>query len=197
MRAVGEVIGCYTNRITGRETVIFHKKNLILNEGADIMAGLLAGDTRFFPSHMYFHFENTNGSVTPAAEITRADGGGFFRSIDGVTPPHDWLRVPIITNPKISILNPAGQTGIFGGNVVTFSASSAASDTLAGESPEHRYFASSGDDGPSKVFGLALAAQTVAGTKAGDRVFSRLALDTPQLMVDGSHLTFYWIIKFN
>jgi hypothetical protein len=197
MQAVGEVIGCYTNRITGRETVIFRKKNLILNEGADIMAALLAGDVRAFPSHMYFHFENTNSTVTPPAEITRADGGAFFRSIDGSSPPHDWLRVPIITNPRISILNPPGQSGVFGGNVVTFSASSAASDSLAGESPLHRYFASNGGDGPSKVFGLALASEINAGNKVGDRVFSRLALETPQVMIDGSHLTFYWIIKFN
>jgi hypothetical protein len=189
MQAVGEVIGCYTNRITGRETVIFRKKNLILNEGADIMAALLAGDVRAFPSHMYFHFENTNSTVTPPAEITRADGGAFFRSIDGSSPPHDWLRV--------SILNPPGQSGVFGGNVVTFSASSAASDSLAGESPLHRYFASNGGDGPSKVFGLALASEINAGNKVGDRVFSRLALETPQVMIDGSHLTFYWIIKFN
>lgn len=197
MQAVGEVVGCYTNQITGRETVVFRKKNLIMNEGADIMAGLLSGDARFFPSHMYFHFQNTSGSIATPAAITRADGGGFFRSIDGVSPPHDWLRVPIITNPKVSIINPIGQSGVFGGNTVTFSASSAASDTLAGESPQHRYFASSGGDGPSNVFGLALASEVIAGNKAGDRIFSRLSLETPQVMISGSHLTFYWIIKFN
>lgn len=197
MHAIGEVIGCYTNTITGKETQVFHKKNLILNEGADIMAGLLSGDARFFPSHMYFHFENTNTAITTPAAITRADGGDFFRSIDGDDPPHDWLRVPLITTPRLSITNPVGETGVFRGNCVTFSSSSATSETLEGESPLHRYFASSGDDGPSKVFGLALVSETIPGSKSGDRVFSRLNLGTPQVMVDGSHLTFYWIIKFN
>jgi hypothetical protein len=125
MHAVGEVQGFYTNQKTGREVQIFHQKNLILNEGADIMAALLAGQRNFVPSHMYFHFENTNDEVTTPPDITRADGGEFFRSLDGDSPPHDWLRVPIITNPRISIVNPTGQTGVYQGNAITFSASSA------------------------------------------------------------------------
>lgn len=197
MHAIGEVRGCYTNRVTGVEYTFMHQKNLILHEGADLMASLSSGDRYAVPSHMYFHYENTNGSITSQPTVARADGGSYFRSLDGVTPPHDWLRVPIISTPKISIVESSEETGSFAGNTVTFSASSAASSSLTGESPQARYFASSGDDGPSKVFGLALVAQGAGGTKASDRVFSRLSLSTPSVMLDGNHLTFYWIIKFN
>lgn len=197
MQAVGEVQGFYTNKVTGAEVRFMHQKNLILNEGADVMAALLAGQRGFAPSHMYFHYENTNGVITTPPSITRADGGSFFRSLDGQDPPQDWLRVPIITNPKITVSNPVGQTGVYQGNSVIFSASSAASESLVGETPQHRYFAASGADGPSKVFGLALVSETTPGIKTGDKVFSRLALEAPSVMLAGNHLTFYWIIKFN
>lgn len=192
MQAIGRVIGCYTNQKTGRETRIFDKKNLILYEGADIMAGLLSGDRRFFPSHMYFVYENTNSIITSPPATTRADGRAFFASIAGSSPNQDWLRVPMISTPKLSII---GEE--YAGNVVTFSASSAASDTLEGESPAHNYFASSGGDGPSKVFSLALVSALNPNTNKDDKVFSRLDLDSPMSVLAGHHLTFYWTIKFS
>jgi hypothetical protein len=191
MQAVGHVIGCLTNAKSGLETQVFQQKNLIMHEGADIMAGLLSGDMRFVPSHMYFLYENTNSPITPPPELTRADGRSFFASITGSSPNQDWLRVPIITRPRISIV---GEE--YSGNVVTFSASSAASDTLQGESPAHNYFGSSGANGPSKVFSLALVAGVNPNTNREDKIFSRLNLQTPMSLPAGHHLTFYWMIKF-
>jgi hypothetical protein len=192
MQAIGEVVGCYTNIKTGKEIQFFRQKNLIMYEAADIMAGLLSGDSRFFPSHMYFVYENTDGGITSPPAITRADGKSYFSSISGSDPAQDWLRVPITTRPRVSVI---GED--YSGNAVTFAASSASSDSLAGESPEKNYFSASGDNGPSKVFSLALVAATNPNTKAEDKIFSRLSLSTPMTILAGHHLTFYWIIKFN
>jgi hypothetical protein len=191
MQAVGHVTGYLVNTQTGVETRIFEQKNLIMNEGADIMAALLSGDTRFAPSHMYFLYENTNSAVTTPPTIERADGRSFFASISGASPDQDWLRVPILTRPRLST-----SGAEFSGNMVTFAASSAASDTLVGESPAHNYFASSGVNGPSKVFSLALVAAPNPNTNRDDKVFSRLHLETPISLPAGHHLTFYWSIKF-
>lgn len=197
MQALGEVIGCYTNAKTGRHTEVFHQKNLILYQGADIMAGLLAGNISFAPSHMYFQYENTSGALSSFPTPGREDGRDFFTTIDGITPVQDWLRVPIITTPRISAIHAAGQENLFTGNAATFTGSSAASDTLVGESPAHNYFAASGANGPSKVFALALVAAVNPNTNRDDRVFSRLTLSSPMEVISGHHLTFFWTIKFN
>lgn len=191
MQAVGHVIGCYTNIKTGKETEVFRQKNLILYEGADIMAGLLSGDRKFFPSHMYFAYENKDSAPT-APSFQRDGGTSYFSTLSESVPTQDWLRVPIITTPRISVIG-----SNYSGNAVTFSASSASSDSLRGESPEQNYFAASGVDGASRVYSVALVSATNPNTKSGDKVFSRLNLSSPLTVTSGHHLTFYWIIKFN
>lgn len=192
MQAVGTVEGFYENAETGKRVKQFHQKNLILFEGADIMSGLLGGDSRFFPSHMYFLYENTNGSVTPAPTLSRSTSGrSYFSTITGTSPRYDWLRVPIVGKPT-----KGATSSNYSGNVVFFSASSAASQTLAGESPAHNYFAAAGANGPSKVISLALVAAVNPNNNQEDLVFSRLNLVAPHTMVAGYHITYHWSIAF-
>lgn len=194
MHAVGLVTACYTNITTGREVEVLRQKNLILFEGADIMAGLLGGRTEMVPSHFYLQYENTNlAPVGPT--FTRADGRQAFEAIAGNDPAQDWLRVPIISTPLIQRIPDNSED--YAGNAVIFSASSASSQTLQGESPAHNYFAASGPNGPSKVVAVALAAAVKPSNHKLDKIFSRLTLTTALPMQANHHLTFYWSIRFN
>ena len=195
MRATGEITACYQNIRTGRITPVLRQKNLILFEGADIMAGLLAGNPLLVPSYMYLQYHNTSGTVLTPPAITRGDGRSYFNSITGTSPKQDWLRIPIITTPKVLVT--PDDSSDYQGNGVIFTGSSAASQTLLGESPAHNYYAASGANGPSNVFALALAAAPVPQNGALDKLFSRINLTTPLAMQPGSHLTFYWAISFN
>lgn len=194
MHAVGEITACYTSIATGRVTEILKQKNLILFDAADVMASLLAGKSGFSPSHMYFHYENTNGAPVAAPAITRSAGRTFFEGLSGADNI-DWLRVPIITTPKLSKV--PDNSADYANNAIVFNASSGASETLAGESPAQNYFAAAGADGPSKVISVALVSAPTPSNNKLDKVFSRVNLTAPLSMQPGHHLTFYWLIKFN
>lgn len=195
MHAVGQIIAKYTSIITGRETEVLKQPNLILFEAADIMAGLLAGNMSLVPSHMYFQYENTNGTPAGPGALARGDGRADFNSISGVSPAEDWLRVPIITNARLSRV--PDNSADYVNNAITFNASSASSETLVGESPAHNYFAASGVNGPSKITSVALVAAPVPSNNKLDKLFSRVNLSAALPMQPGHHITIYWTIKFN
>jgi len=192
MQAVGEVAAFYKNIRTGRMTPIFRKKNLILYGGADIMAALLAGDMNHRISHMYFEFENTVGA--PAVPtITRGDGRSYFAGLTGGSN-RDWVRVPIIMNPTLSVV--PNDSPNFAGNTALFAATTASVSPATGKSPTANYFSSSGINGPSKIFSLALVAAPNRNSDTNDKVFSRLNLPTAMPLQPSSHIVFFWSVKF-
>jgi len=191
----GRVTIGYRSKKTGRFSKIVEKDNLILYGGADIMANLLGGDTRFALSHMYFQYQNTSGSVTASSSFTRADGVEDFNAISGTgLNPIDWLRIPILTSGKISAF-PEGDDS-YSGNSITFVATSAAHPTQLGESPEENYFSDDGVNGPSKIYAVALAAAPQRNNKLTDVVFSRLALDVPITVQPDNYIDCFWTIAF-
>lgn len=189
----GDVVIGLRNAKTNTFTPLIQKKNLIMFGAADIMAHLLGGDSRYAVSHMYYQYQNISGSVTASASFTRADGITDFLSIDG-SDQTDWLRIPIITAGKVDSY-PVDSTQ-YSGNAVTFVATSASSSTQTGESASENYFADSGDDGPSKVYAIALAAALSPADKTKDIVFSRLELDTPITVEAGNYIDCFWQIAF-
>lgn len=194
MHAVGHIIACLQDAKTGHMSApILRKKNLILFEGADIMAGLLAGRNGFAVSHMYFQYRNTADTFVVDNPITRGSGRTSFDAIVGDDPPEDWLRVPIITTPQLTKI--PDDSADYDANAAWFCATSAASATLVGESPTHNAFTSSGPT-PSKVFSVALVAAPAAADSKQDRVLSRVNLDDPVELPPGKHIVFFWMIKF-
>lgn len=193
MQAIGEVAAFYQNIRTGRMSQILKQKNLILFQGADIMAALLAGDMSHRISHMYFEFENTAGA--PAVPtITRGDGRPYFAGLDG-SGNRDWVRVPIVMNPSLSVI--PNDSPNYGGNGVLFTATTASAVPAVGKSPAANYFEDAGLNGPSKIFSVALAAAPDRNSDAKDKVFSRLNLSTAMPLQPNSHIVFFWSIKFN
>lgn len=193
MQAVGEVSAFYQNIRTGRMTKMLEQKNMILFEGADVMAALLGGDLNFRISHFYLEYKNTVGTPT-APTITRDAGRSYFSSLDG-SAAHDWVRVPIILNPTLSVV-PA-ESSDYTGNSVIFTATTASVTPATGKSPVANYFLSSGVDGPSKITSLALVASPDRNAESKDRVFSRVNLGTPMPLQPSSNIIFLWAIRFN
>jgi len=195
MKIQGEIILCYRSEKTGREVPVRWQNNLHMYEAADIMGQILGGNGLYAPNAMYFEYQNTNSAPIDAPTLTRAYGRSYFNTITGLTPDfHDWLRVPIINNPRVTA-NPAG--GNYASNAVTFNATSAASATMLGQSPAQNYFASSGANGPSKIFAVYLVSAPVMADSTQDKVFSGVILSTALTMQPGQQLTVYWLQKFN
>ncbi len=197
MHAVGKIVAAYQDIKTGRLDVVMEKNNLILFEGADIMAPLLGGRAGYSISHMYFQYENSvlSPDATLAANtISRESGRSAFNSseIDG-TDGRDWLRVPLITESKL--VKVPDDSEDYENNGVWFTGTSAASSTLLGESPEQNPFQSSSPF--SWVYSLALVASPNRSDSLQDKIFSRVNLSAPLQLPTGKHLVFFWLIKFN
>lgn len=202
MHIVGRVQAGYTNPNTGIFSELIDQKNLIVYGAADIMASLISGDHSYKISHMYFEYINSpNGSTYVPPTITRNDGRSYFDNFTGVGTNGeklDYIRVPIITSPKI-FKSPA-QSQEYSGNAVYFNATSAAVGSvgaIAGESPSKRYFSSNGVDGPSSIYSVSLVSTPNAEHASQDKVFSKLNLSTPLTVLSGSNPTIYWSIRFS
>ena len=192
----------YRSKLTGAFTPILHKQNLVMYGAADAMARLVAGDTRYAVSHMYYHYINTSSTISSIDAITdRSAGSSFFQSMN-TSSDHsviqDWLRVPIFTGAKISAYGATPEIAAnYSGNMATFVATSASSLTQAGESVENYYFAESGAHGPSNIIGVALACAPFNSDNSQDVVFSRLALSSPIVVQANSYIDCFWGLAFN
>lgn len=202
MHIVGQVQAGYTNSQTGIFTPVLDEKNLVTYQAADIMAGLVAGGHKYQISHMYFEYINSSsGSSYVAPSITRSSGRNYYDDFsgDGLSGEKiDYIRVPIITNPKL-FQSPVNSPE-YKANGAYFSATSAAVGTIGsihGQSPLSRYFASSGSDGPSSIYSVALVSAPVENHASEDLVFSRLNLSTPLTVLSGSQPTIYWSLRFS
>lgn len=185
MQAIGEITAFYENIATGARTPVLTQKNLILFEGADVMAALLSGDMSHQISHMYFQFQNRDPYQDNHLAIDRTSGRATLETADN---QEDWLRVPLITNPKLMRM---GDTYVANG--VYFTGTSAASDSLVGGDRGLAF----GNQQSSTIFALALAAAPTPANDAQDKLFSRVILETPIPVRQGSHIVFFWLIKFS
>jgi hypothetical protein len=197
---IGTVTMGYRNSKTNSFTPIFHKKNLIMYGAADIMARLVAGDNRYSISYMYYHYINTSINPPTSTVSSRADGINFFSTLGNTT--EDWIRIPILTSAKIDTyydFSPGEEhNNVYNGNMSTFVATSASHPTQQGESNSSpsNYFAYSGDNGPSKIIGVALASSPEPSNKYKDIVFSRLSLSSPITVQENSYIDCFWSIAF-
>ena len=76
----------YTDAQTGHFSPMETQKNLIVYQAADIVAGLLAGNMSCKLSHMYFQYQNVNGSVSVTPTLTQSSGIADFKAITGGAP---------------------------------------------------------------------------------------------------------------
>ena len=197
MHINGSITAGYTNS----NTEIFHpvitQKNLLLYGAADIIAGMMSGSGGYQISHMYFQYINQTENAYTPEPINRSSGRSNFTQLGG-SSNIDYLRVPILTTPRIS-KSPANSSD-YNGNNVMFSATTASIGTvgnLSGASSVPKYFNSIGDNGPSRIFSVALVSARDIEDPASDVIFSRLNLVSPLTVIVGAHPTVYWSIRIS
>lgn len=148
--------------------------NLVVYTGGDIIAQLLAGNSEYNISHMYFAFENTAGTPTaPAA--ARSDVADYFHSLSA---PQDFLRAEVLSPVTITAADVNHN-----GNRATFNAIAVDSTGVNGVT------FSAGSN--SKVFSIGLVAAPT-GVYTGDVLYARFVLPTALPVVGSGQISATW-----
>jgi hypothetical protein len=131
------------SRLRGVDTVVYKKRNLIVNEGSDVMAQAVAGG--LFVNGMYLNFTNSPGATPPFDPVT-VDRTAELYQTSGSIAPLGVVRVPTLAQPEFS----TSDNTKYNGNQVRFTAISD-SNVLNDPGP-----AASLIDGVSNFYGAAL-----------------------------------------
>ena len=108
-KVVGHIKLWEVNPETGEKTLLVEKNNLIVNQGADILANAMAGTPNSAISHFYINYASTSPSlVSPTSTDTIAS----FAS-DGT---HGYVRIPLAFSPALT----NDGSGNYVSNVVYF-----------------------------------------------------------------------------
>lgn len=152
-------------------------KNLVVYQGGDILAQLLAGNILYRISYFGFEYQNTAGTPAPSP-AARTDNNA---SLIALTGAFDYLRGPLIAAPTFS----AGD-GNHAANQVTFTALANASTGVHG--------VAFGAGSNSKVYAVDMLA-TPTGAYTGDLVYARYILGTALPAVGSGQITASWMAE--
>lgn len=171
---------------TGLIRKVIDKRNLILFEGADILAQSLIGNADYRVRTMYMEFKNLPSPSTPITPPV-FDRSGGIAYYDGLSSSldTDFLRVPLTFNPTIS-----SSGSEYAGNQATFFGLSEGTAGFNG-----KLFDPSVN---SAVFGAALVASPDVDTQDTDKVFSRVYSGIDKVLKEaGFEIGVTWTIRFN
>jgi hypothetical protein len=158
---------------TGAKELVISKPNMILYQGADLLAKALAGVKYASISHMYVGFQN--GAVTPTT-IDKTNSSPFSSFV----APKGYLRLPISYNPSfLAQTNYSGNTVIF--TSIIASTAGAHGDTFTASS--------------SNICEVGLAAALNPENDGEDLFFSRATFD-PIVYDSNYNLTISWGVNF-
>ena len=189
------VIAGHTNDKTGIFSPVSTQHNMVMYQGADIIAALLSGDQSAALSHMYFHYSNDGDTTPTVPTLDRTMGGSWFYDYVTGVDYYDWLRVPIITAPRL-FRSPSNSSN-YTANGIYLTATAAASESMHGESPQGNEFGSGAVPSPSIVFAAALVSAANPSFPSQDKIFSRVNLVTPLTTVAGSQPTIFWSVSIS
>lgn len=168
---------------TGAKKLLVSKPNMILYQGADLMAQALAGVQGANISHVYIGYNNVAGSFTPPT-LDKENTTDFpAYGLDPLTT-YGYLRLPLSYSPTFSGQDP------YDTNTVVFTAIIATTGNDHGAE-----FAISTAGTPSQIFEIALAAEFDPSDQSSDKLFSRAQFD-PVLYDENYNLTIAWGIQF-
>lgn len=175
------------NPTTGEKQLLIDKPNMILNEGADILAQAIAGAENAKISHIYIGYKNTTDldftkpHIDPeySVKFTYYTGSGDYADFG-------YLRLPLSYSPSF-----IAQPG-FNNNIVIFT-TTIASNNL--DNSKGQPFQDSGQEPPSRIFEVALVAALDPTSSLQDKVFSR-ANFSPLLYDSNFNLTITWGVQF-
>lgn len=139
---------------------------------------------------MYIEFENvaSSGDVVSAPSFDRSEGLEYYTNLSA-SPSRDFLRVPLISAPKTSIIS-GYEISSIAMNQLTFFAQS------TGISGVHGKSFSVGSN--SKVFGIALVSTPSWENRSKDLIFAREYYPTNQQVLKqaSSQIGVSWIEQF-
>lgn len=150
-------------------------KNLVVYNGGDILAQLLAGNAQYRISHMYFGFENTAGSPTPSPAARTDTADSAFHSM---AAPQDFVIADAL---QPAVLEAADANHLF--NRVLFHA---IANALAGVNGVP--FSAAND---SKVFSVGLVASPT-GAYLDDLLYAHFILPTALPVVGSGQISASW-----
>jgi hypothetical protein len=177
-----------TNLITGKSELVVDKKNMILYQGADLLALALAGVKNAKISHMYVGYKTVADMTGFEAPTIDKEYSNQFIDYNNTSGLEDlgYLRLPLAFTP--SYLN----TTNYENNTVLFT--SVVSNNTSPFSGAD--FNDSGDMSPSHLFEVALVGALDSTSAIKDKIFSR-ANFTPIVYDANYNLTITWGIQFN
>lgn len=152
-----------------------HSHNLVVYNGGDIIAQLLAGNDEYRISHMYFAYENTAGTPSPAAAARTDTATSAFHNL---TSPQDFLRAQVLEPPQ---LEAADVNHLF--NRATFNAIASDSAGVNGLA-----FGAASD---SKVYAVGLVAAPT-GTYTDDLLYAHYILPTALPAAGSGQISASW-----
>ena len=176
---------------SGRRELVVSKKNMILNQGADLLAKALAGEPYAAISHMYIGYKNTTSFTYPddAPTIDKIYSIPFSAyGSSGTYEDFGYLRLPLAYTP--SFLEQEG----YNGNVALFTSIIASSDNDHGAAFTSTE-ASHGGHPPSQIFEVALVAALDPTSQSQDMIFSRANFNALEYN-PSFNLTTTWGVQF-
>jgi hypothetical protein len=144
------------NTETGELRVLDGGPNIIVYEGVDLLAAILAGQP-YDINTMYMEF--TNG-VVPTVTPDPADGRDYYAALESGLSDRDYIRVTLTANPTRESTD---ETKFTGNKINYFAMSTGATAGRGGKA-----FTTG-----SKVYGVALVAAPDVDDASQDVVFSR------------------------
>jgi hypothetical protein len=171
---------------TGMVRKLLERTNLVLFEGADVLAQLLSGARGFHVATMYLEFKNLALPADPITPPTfdRGGGIGYYNGLISSTDT-DFLRVPLTVSPLVE-----SSGGDYAGNQVTFFG---ISEGVAGFHGKP-FLAGSN----SAVFGAGLVASPDPSDQSLDRVYARAYTGIDKILKEaGFEIGVTWTTRFN
>lgn len=171
--------------VTGQRVLLRSKPNMILNNGADLLAKALAGVNHAKISHMYIGYKNAPDGTFSRPTIDKAYSIPFTSYGSGAYADFGYLRLPLAYSPSF-----IAQEG-YGGNVALFTSIVATADNTQGAD----FRASDYVGDPSQIFEVGLVAALDPTSQGQDAVFSRANFE-PLLYNSNFNLTTTWGVQF-
>lgn len=169
-----------TEKATGKTELIVDKPNLVLYQGADLLAYSLAGRPNAKISHMYVgYIDDASLSPTPSKVIDKQYSDPFSSYVF----PYGYLRLPLTFPPTfLNDTNYEHNIPIFTVMITTATAQGGAPFTASGPTP-------------SWIFEVAAVAALTPSLVTDDKLFSRVSF-TPIKYDSSFNLTISWGVKF-
>lgn len=186
-RSVKGFVRFYARELSsGRTSKVIERPNLVLFEGADVLAQLLSGARGYHVNTMYLEFKNLaapGDAITPPS-FDRGDGIAYYNGLIS-SPDTDFLRVPLTVGPLVE-----SSGGDYAGNQTTFFGISEGTVGFHGKP----FLPSSN----SAIFGAALIASPDPADQSLDKVYARVYTGIDKILKQtGFEIGVTWTTRFN